>query len=99
GRSRPPSARLRRAPVPFQRLVQPGADAGDRQPLLGERVPLPDGDGLVLERLFVDGEGPRCSYFVLAAVTPSDLSAVVVLDEVVAPQFLVEVAGAGGHPF
>ena len=93
-RSRRRSARLRRAPVPRQRVVQPRAYARDGEALLRERVPIPHGHGLVLERLLVDGEGPWRTYFVLAAVTPADLSAFVVLDDVEAAQLLVQRAGA-----
>src|SRR5205807_492190 len=44
-----------------------------------------------------DGEGPRRSYFVLAAVTPANLAAVVVLDDVVVAQLLVQRQRAGRH--
>src|SRR6478752_3229404 len=97
--SRRQSVRLRRGPVPLQRVVQPRADAADREPLLRKRVPVPHGDGLVLERLFVDGEGPRRPYFVLPTITPADLATVVVLDDLVPAQFLVERPRPGSHAF
>src|SRR5437899_1277276 len=49
--------------------------------------------------LFVDGEGPRRPYFVLAAVTPANLAAVIVLDDVVVAQLLVQRPRAGRHSF
>src|SRR3954470_10567218 len=73
---------LGRRPRLLERILEPRAHTRKRQPLLRQRVPLTNGDRVVLERLVVDGERPRRADLVLPAVTPSDLPAVVVLDHV-----------------
>src|SRR4051812_26476109 len=59
--------------------VQPDA-------LLAHRVPFPDGDGLVVEGVEVDGEAERRPHLVLAAVPPADGAGVVEVDVPVLPQ-------------
>src|SRR3954447_25981896 len=78
-------------------VVEPGGHAFERQPLLGERVAVADGDGAVLQRHVIDREGPRRADLVLPPVAPPDVSAVVVLHEMPGPQLLVEPARRLDH--
>src|SRR2546422_9056602 len=52
----------------------------DRYPLLGHRVALAHGDGLVVERLEVDGDTQGGSDLVVATVAPTDGAGLVVVD-------------------
>src|SRR6185312_1924985 len=85
------SARGRR-PWALERVVEPRGHALERQPLLRERVAVAHGHRSVLERHVVDREGPGRADLVLPAVAPPDVPGVVVLDEVAAPEVLVELA-------
>src|SRR3569833_195713 len=79
-------------------LAEPGGDAADRHPVLGERGAVADGDRLVLERLLVDRERPRRPDLVLAAVALADLPALVVLDRPALAQLLEQVPRSRRHP-
>src|SRR4051794_11098052 len=48
------------------------SDFVDPDPLLLERVAIADGDGLILQRLAIDGDAVRRADFVLPAVAAAD---------------------------
>ena len=50
-------------------------------------IPVPDGDGLILRGLAVDGDAERRPRFVLAAVATAD-RATVVVEDVEVPAYL-----------
>src|SRR3982751_4589117 len=64
----------------------------ERHPLLGHRVALAQGDGLVVEGVEIDGEAERRADLVLTTVTAADRTRVVELD-------LPVLARAGGSGF
>src|SRR3954454_19722485 len=88
---------LRRRPGPLERVVEPGAHALERQPLLGERVAVAHGDRAVLARDVVDRERPWRADLVLPAGAGSDVAAVVVLDQMVPAELLVQLARRLDH--
>src|SRR4051794_4081340 len=73
------SAELRRGPRRGQARVQLVRERGDRDPLLGQRVAVAERDGVVLERLVVDGDAVGRADLVLPAVALADRAALVVL--------------------
>src|SRR5919201_305885 len=92
-----PLARLRRRPRTRERVVEPRADAADRQTLLCQRIAVPHRHRLVVQRLLVDREGERRADLVLRPVAPADRPAVVVLHAGAAAQLLVQGPGSGRH--
>src|SRR4051794_24633775 len=66
-----------------------------RHSLLGHRVPLPDGDGLVLESVEIDSDAVRRTDFILPAVATADGLSVVEVDVPRLAQPLGEIAGLG----
>src|SRR3954453_18971801 len=73
------SGQLRRGPRRGEARVELVGKGGDGDPLLGQRVAVAEGDGVVLERLVVDGDAVRRADLVLAAVALADRAALVVL--------------------
>src|SRR6478735_8382648 len=70
---------LGRAPRLAQTQLDLLAEVVDRDPDLGQAVAIAQRHSAVLERLVVDGEGPRGADLVLAAVAAADGTALVVL--------------------
>src|SRR3954454_7430978 len=73
------SGQLGRQPGRREALVQLVGERFDRDPLLAQRVAVAQGDGVVLERLVVDGHAVGRADLVLAAVALADRPALVVL--------------------
>src|SRR5207249_8957894 len=77
-------------PALFEPLDEQLARACDRDPLLGERVPVADRDRVVVEGLVVDRQRPRRADLVLTAVALADRGRVVVLGRDDAAKLLVQ---------
>src|SRR5512132_2408292 len=73
------SGQLRRGPGRREARVERLREGGDGDPLLGQRVAVAERDGVVLERLVIDGDAVGRADLVLAAVPLADRAAVVVL--------------------
>src|SRR3954463_14180396 len=73
------SGQLRRGPRRREARVQLAGERRDGDPLLRERVAVAQRDGVVLERLVVDGDAVGRADLVLPAVALADRAALVVL--------------------
>src|SRR5690606_13300676 len=80
-----------------QSLGEVGADLVEAHPLLLHRVPLADGDRVVLEGVEVDGDAVRRTDLVLAPVAPTDRTGVVEVDVPQAAQLRGEALGLRGE--
>src|SRR5579885_553672 len=76
--------------VPGDAFQQVGLDLVQVNADLRHAVALADGNGLVVQRLEVDGDAERRTYLVLATIAPPDVGDVVVLRHHNALQLLVE---------
>src|SRR6478672_2279919 len=64
-----------------------------RHPLLGHRVALADGDGLIIERVEVDSDAIWRTDFILSTITTADGLGVVEVDVPRLPQPAGEISG------
>src|SRR3954462_4434813 len=86
GRPSPPHRDKRQGSAADQLAGEEAFELVDGHPLLGHAVALAHGDGLIMQRVEVDGHAERRADLVLAAVAPADGARVVEVDVPVVAQ-------------